>query len=255
MDEKQEILIVAENSVFFPSTIAAQMAQYGYETKITELNMAKLFEMDGSYEAVLLYMENEVLGYTQELLYLKDKMVEDNIPFFYIGDDLEGLMEFIPRHLIIDVFKRPINVKETSSKIVDYIKINGRHVKKKILVVDDSGTMLRSVKEWLQEKYQVILANSGAMAIKYLSINRPDLVLLDYEMPIIDGCQVLEMMRAESEFSDIPVIFLTSKNDKASIMKVMALKPEGYILKNTPPDQIKKEIDDFFVKWAYKKCQ
>ena len=118
----------------------------------------------------------------------------------------------------------------------------------KILVVDDSGAVLRSVKGWLEDKYQVILANSGAMAIKYLAINRPDLVLLDYEMPVVDGSQVLEMIRTEKEFSDIPVIFLTSKNDKASIMKVMALKPEGYILKNTPPEQIKKEIDDLFTR-------
>ena len=115
-------------------------------------------------------------------------------------------------------------------------------------MVDDSGAVLRSVKGWLEDKYQVILANSGAMAIKFLATNRPDLVLLDYEMPVVDGRQVLEMMRTEMEFSDIPVIFLTSKNDKESILKVMELKPEGYILKSTPPKQILEEIDHFFEK-------
>lgn len=254
-EQRQEILIIAENTGFFPSTIAGQMSEVGYKVTIAELKMSKLFELEGTYEAIILYMENEAHGYAQELLYLKDKAVEDNIPVFYIGDDFEGLKEFIPSLLVRGVFERPINVKETVSKIEEYIKINGRHVKKKILVVDDSGVMLRSVKGWLQDKYQVILANSGAMAIKYLTINRPDLVLLDYEMPVVDGSQVLEMMRTESEFSDIPVIFLTSKNDKASILKVMALKPEGYILKNTPPEQIKKEIDDFFVKKAYQDGQ
>ena len=116
------------------------------------------------------------------------------------------------------------------------------------MVVDDSGAMLRNVKGWLEERYQVILANSGTMAIKYLSTNRPDLVLLDYEMPVINGKQVLEMIRSESEFSDIPVMFLTSKNDKESIQQVLSLKPEGYILKTTSPEQIVQMIDDFFVK-------
>ena len=115
-------------------------------------------------------------------------------------------------------------------------------------MVDDSGTMLRNVKGWLEDKYQVILANSGAMAIKYLAINRPDLVLLDYEMPVVDGRQVLEMIRTESEFSDIPVIFLTSKNDRDSIIKVMGLRPEGYLLKNMEPEKIVAEIDNFFEK-------
>ena len=108
--------------------------------------------------------------------------------------------------------------------------------------------MLRSVKEWLGEKYQVALANSGAMAIKYLTLNRPDLVLLDYEMPVVDGKQVLEMMRTEAEFFTIPVIFLTGKSDKESVMKVMGFKPEGYLLKTMPPEEIVKNIDEFFLK-------
>ena len=94
----------------------------------------------------------------------------------------------------------------------------------------------------------MVLANSGAMAIKCLAVNRPDLILLDYEMPICDGRQVLEMIRAESDFSDIPVIFLTGKNDKESVMKVTALKPEGYLLKTMPPQEIIQYIDEFFLR-------
>ena len=54
------------------------------------------------------------------------------------------------------------------------------------------------------------------------------------------------MIRSEAEFADIPVIFLTSKGDKESVMKVMELKPDGYLLKTMPPEQIKKSVDDFF---------
>ncbi len=112
--------------------------------------------------------------------------------------------------------------------------------------MDYSGAMLRNVKGWLEDHYQVILANSGMMAIKYLTLNRPDLVLLDYEMPVCDGKQVLEMIRTETEFADIPVIFLTSKGDKESVLEVMALKPEGYLLKTMPPADIIHAVDEFF---------
>ena len=135
-----------------------------------------------------------------------------------------------------------------AGEIDNYMKTSGKHTKKKILVVDDSGAMLRNVKGWLEDKYQVILANSGAMAIKYLSTNRPDLVLLDYEMPIVDGKQVLGMIRSEMEFSDIPVIFLTSKGDRESVLQVMALKPDGYLLKTMPPADIINAVDEFFAK-------
>lgn len=132
-------------------------------------------------------------------------------------------------------------------EVIDtYIAKFGAQHKKKVLVVDDSGAMLRNVKGWLEDRYQVILANSGAMAIKYLATNRPDLVLLDYEMPVVDGRQVLEMIRTETEFSDVPVIFLTSKDDRESVMQVMALKPEGYLLKTMEPARIIAEVDAFF---------
>ncbi len=112
--------------------------------------------------------------------------------------------------------------------------------------MDDSGPQLRTVKGWLEAKYSVFLANSGAMAIKYLALNRPDLILLDYEMPVLDGKQMLEVLRAEVDFADIPVVFLTKRDDPESIINVKELKPDGYLLKSQEPDVIIKAIDDFF---------
>ena len=67
-------------------------------------------------------------------------------------------------------------------------------------------------------------------------------------MPVLNGKQLLEMIRSESEFCDIPVMFLTSKNDTESIRQVLDLKPEGYILKTTSPDKIVEMIEEFFQK-------
>lgn len=118
--------------------------------------------------------------------------------------------------------------------------------KKKILVVDDSDFMRGTIKNLLGSDYDVIGANSSISAIQSITVNRPDLVLLDYEMPVCDGRQTLEMIRSEKATANIPVIFLTGKGDRESVKKVMALKPEGYLLKTMPEDEIKKIIDDFF---------
>ena len=205
-------------------------------------------EQKNNYEAIFLYTESDTDVKAKEVIYIRDKAIEENIPVFYLGDDAEDVKKIIPEHVLKSVFKRPIDVKVTAKIVDEYIKDYGKQVKKKVLVVDDSGAMLRNVKGWLGEKYNVILANSGTMAIKYLATDRPDLVLLDYEMPVIDGRQVLEMIRTETEFRDIPVIFLTSKNDRESILKVMELKPEGYLLKTMEPERIVEEVDKFFMK-------
>ena len=67
-------------------------------------------------------------------------------------------------------------------------------------------------------------------------------------MPVCDGRQALEMIRSEKNTADLPVVFLTGKGDRESVQKVMALKPEGYLLKSMPDMEIMKYIDTFFAK-------
>ena len=94
--------------------------------------------------------------------------------------------------------------------------------------------------------YMVCAFEKATTFYKKLEDIMPDLVLLDYEMPVVDGRQVLEMIRTETEFSDVPVIFLTSKDDRESVMQVMELRPEGYLLKTMEPAKIIAEVDAFF---------
>lgn len=127
-----------------------------------------------------------------------------------------------------------------------------RPVRKNILVVDDSDFMRARIVKLLADDYNVSEAASSIAALQSIAVSRPDLIVLDYEMPICDGRQALEMIRSEKNTSDIPVIFLTGKGDRESVQKVMALKPNGYLLKTMPDEELKKYIDTFFAKKAKK---
>ena len=119
--------------------------------------------------------------------------------------------------------------------------------KYKILSIDEEKEVQYYLKRiFLQRGYKFYSAQSGRDGMTQITNGCPDLVLLDYEMPVVDGRQVLEMIRTETEFSDVPVIFLTSKDDRESVMQVMALKPEGYLLKTMEPARIIAEVDAFF---------
>ncbi len=120
--------------------------------------------------------------------------------------------------------------------------------KKKILIVDDSTFILKTMQRLLGSDYEIMTATSGMSAIRSIVLDKPDLVLLDYEMPVCKGSQILEMIRSEEEFVDIPVIFLTSRVDKEGVQKVLEFKPNGYLSKSLSPEVIKKEIDNFFRK-------
>ena len=120
--------------------------------------------------------------------------------------------------------------------------------RRKILVVDDSDFMRRAMLDLLGRDYEVLTADSSMSAIRSITLARPDLVLLDYEMPVCNGGQMLEMIRSEKEFADIPVIFLTCRVDRASVEKAISLKPEGYLSKSLSAESVKREIDRFFEK-------
>ena len=117
---------------------------------------------------------------------------------------------------------------------------------RKILIVDDDPILLRTMKAWLDQKYTVYMSNSGKDAIEFLKVNDVDLVLLDYEMPETSGLETFEIMKRDAELYRIPVIFLTAKDDRETVEKVLDAHPEKYILKTLPQIKITKSIDAFF---------
>lgn len=109
--------------------------------------------------------------------------------------------------------------------------------KKHILVVDDNALTLRNIKKMLEDKYSVAVAVSAVQAFTSIGRKKPDLILLDYAMPVTDGKMMFEMLQADVEFAKIPVVFLTSMADEHVVVELLSLKPAGYFLK--PPKQEK----------------
>ena len=110
--------------------------------------------------------------------------------------------------------------------------------KKSILIVDDNVTYMSMIMDWLRDSYRVSMANSGVQAITWLAKNRVDLILLDYEMPVVDGPQVFQMLRQDPSTRGIPVVFLTGVGGKEQVERVLQLKPTGYILKSTTKEKL-----------------
>ena len=105
---------------------------------------------------------------------------------------------------------------------------------------------MRTIYEWLKGRYHVGMASSGLQAISYLTKNKADLVLLDYEMPIANGPQVLSMLKSDSQTDSIPVMFLTAHGDRESVLSVVGLCPVDYLLKTIKKEELLNKLDTFF---------
>ena len=135
-----------------------------------------------------------------------------------------------------------IGTFEERNKYMDAYKPDDR---KKILVVDDSPTFLRMIHKWLEVEYNVQVCPSATAAFHMIDTQKPDLILLDYEMPICNGAQFLQMLRSEPATADIPVVFLTGNDDRDTVISLISLKPQGYLLKTQTKAAIKDKIKEF----------
>lgn len=154
----------------------------------------------------------------------------------------------IAPHFLENNMGTPIEADNAMQQVREYLeRREALSSKPKILIVDDSAIVRQFMCEMLSKDYDVTLAESSIDAIRNIALNKPDLVLLDYEMPVCDGRQMLAMIRSDQALADMPVIFLTGRNDYDSVLQVKSLKAEGYLLKNLDPEEIKKSIDSFFL--------
>lgn len=118
--------------------------------------------------------------------------------------------------------------------------------KMRILAIDDNTVNLATLEQELKTKYEVIPMISGRRAIKYLYRENVDLILLDVEMPIMDGIETLKEIRAQENGVTVPVIFLTAKKDKATVIDGAKLGIMDYITKPFDPEDLHERIERVF---------
>ncbi len=123
--------------------------------------------------------------------------------------------------------------------------------RKSILVVDDDKEMLKILRMFLADDYQVTIVDNGRQAIEYIVKHTPDLILLDYMMPMFDGPHVLEIIRKREASRRVPVIFLTAVSEREQIMQCLQLKPQGYIIKPVTREDLLQRVAEVLEKDEY----
>ena len=198
---------------------------------VSDILPASLVEL----RRIIMYLKNNhicLLGTLFDFEKLEELIEKDNVHCIEIPLPIDSFQRQFERMLAHNVDLN--SLAKTASR------------KHSILLVDDDPVCLRNMTSWLQNFYQVAVAKSGAACLSFLGKAKPDLILLDYEMPVCDGLQTLEMIRSEPEYADIPVMFLTGVSDTEKVREAIKLKPQGYILKNTDRVEFLNKIKAVF---------
>ena len=110
---------------------------------------------------------------------------------------------------------------------------------RKVLIVDDAVVDRQNLERILSSAgHVVMLADSGEQALVRAKADKPDLILMDVNMPDLDGFATTRRLKADAETRDIPVVFVTGKNQKADVAWGRMMGAKGYVGKPYTPAQI-----------------
>ena len=221
-----------------------RLTELGYHVDMLTENFELVDKLSASTDLFIIYLPDNIMDDVirqKTLGNICNKVKDNGRGIIILGERKyhEELSEALPEINECKWLDRPVDTAVLAAAVEKTIASGGEdEPKKRILIVDDDPSYAGMVREWIKEYYKADIVTAGMQAITFLVKNQVDLILLDYEMPVVNGPQVLQMLRQEPATAHIPVIFLTGVGTKEEVAGVMALKPNGYVLKSTTRDNL-----------------
>ena len=139
---------------------------------------------------------------------------------------------------------KPVNKESLCQKVMEvYQKKDKNEGKKTILAIDDDMAYLKLIDSYLHDDYNVIMINSAKLALDYLLKHTPDLILLDYQMPLYNGANFMSMIQRNPEEPQIPVIILSGVLDKEVLTRCYPNKPAACLAKPVSKENLIENIE------------
>ena len=183
---------------------------------------------------------------------------DDNKILCLIGDmaDIRTAMHCHGSHRVSRTYSRPVKIYDFLKDMEYFATLQQEyHRRKTVYIVDDDSVYLPIIEHWLSEDYNSSGFSGAKDALGGISAITPDLMLLDYEMPEMNGFELMRKIRSDFPEVKIPIIFLTGKNDKEHVFRILEDKPDGYILKSSTKSNILDVIHRFFAEKMFRLSQ
>ena len=248
MSAHKSIIIVTLHHSIVIKGIQKQLEKMEYYVEVLEMSYGYKDVLDKNADLYILYLPGEIT--VDEIKHesidqFVDAAKDEEKRLIVIGEKKyrDDVIEGIPSAGAYTWVDRPVE-PESFSDVVERVLFREplALLRKHILIVDDDPAYAKMAREWLLDDFRVDLVTSGTQALQFLTkqpkYEQVDLVLLDYEMPVVDGPKVFAMLRTDPATKHIPVVFLTGVGGREEVRRVMELKPEGYLLKSATREDI-----------------
>ncbi|SHK80181.1 Response regulator receiver domain-containing protein [Selenomonas ruminantium] len=237
------VIVMYQYSVIVKS-IERKLLDLRYSVDLLMGDFAKVSEKVMARPLFLVYLPKNIAADEENMASLRriiEMVAKKDGEMVLLGEnsDYADVMMQVPQAGEYEWLNRPLKMDELEL----VVKRHTNSHSKRILIVDDDPVYAKMVREWLKDEYSTFVVTEGTQVIKFLRQNPVDLILLDYEMPVMDGPQVFRMLKQNENFKNTSVVFLTGVAGKENVERVMELKPRGYFLKSNTREQLLDYIE------------
>lgn len=184
-------------------------------------------------DLILLDVVMPVMDGFQTLQALRSEPLIGKIPVIFVTGKssrnivLESISVGVDGYLLKPIVKDQL-LSKVNEMIVRQSSVTSR---KTVLAIDDDVTYLRILNNMLKDNYNVVMINSVRLAMEYLSSHTPDIILLDYHMPLSSSNTLLSYLNNNDDFTYVPLIMLVGIKDKNIVYDKLEKRPDSFLLK------------------------
>ncbi len=246
-EKKKERILVVEDSALIRQTIVRELKRNGY-TVLQAVNGENGLAVAKSEKPDLITLDIIMPGIDgyETCERLRNDPVTHDIPVIMITscDSVEERMKGFESGAV-EYFIKPFAVDQLANYINILFETKKVRRKEKILIIEDTRTTLHIIKHIMEKQgFNLITAENGKEGLEKIKQHKPDIILSDIYMPILDGFQVCHKVKVSLETKHTPLILLTSSGKKEDILKGLALGANDYIIKPFDEDELLARVNN-----------
>ena len=237
-------ILVVDDDVEFLSVMQMYLKEIGFVQTASSGRRAVQLAQQSHFDVILLDLEMPIMDGPKTLAHLRNLDACINVPVIMITgkNDRNAVMNSlalgIDGYLLKPVSKQ--QVIETVNAVLEKKSIKGN--KKTVVAIDDDMSYLKYINNFLKDDYHVVMINSAKLAISYLTNHTPDLILLDYQIPLFNGVALMRIIQQNSICQRIPFIILSGSLDTEALEEFLPYNPVAILAKPVEKETLLKTI-------------
>lgn len=239
------VLISAKKKGYLGNALETAFIAHKMEAILNYNDIYSLHRIKG-IECIVVLSDDEYVSDLALITKIKDVAIDNNTHLFIMGEASSNakMKELFPTYLIEGIYDRPFNVMDAVLGIKNFIAEKDV-VRDNVLLVDDDTIIAMATRQNLEQtrKYNVQYVTNAVDALKECFTNPPDIILLDYRMPICNGEILLGMIKQSKDLQHIPVVMCSCDSSPEVVKNLMKYKPDGYVVKPATSEVLMETLD------------